>query len=68
MATSAHRLNILAGFFFPIATLSAVFGVNLVHGYEQKPGPGPFLTLVAAGLLAGFCLTMFLQRPAAKPE
>lgn len=68
MATSAHRLNVLAGFFFPIATLSAVFGVNVVHGFEKTPGPGPFLTLVAAGLVAGFCLTMFLQRPAAESE
>jgi hypothetical protein len=68
MATSAHRLNVLAGFFFPIATLSALFGVNLLHGYEQKPGPGPFFTLVAAGLVAGLCLTMFLRKPATKPE
>lgn len=63
MATAAHRLNLLAGFFFPMATLSAVFGVNLVHGLENKPGPLPFLAMVGAGLFSGIILTLFLQQP-----
>ena len=45
------------------ATLSAVFGVNLVHGLENKPGPLPFLGMVAAGLFSGIILTFFLQQP-----
>ncbi len=68
MATSAHRLNLLVGFFFPIATLSAVFGVNMLHGFEGKATRLPFLAMVGAGLLIGFCLTMFLQRPEAESE
>ena len=64
MATAAHRLNLLAGFFFPIATLSAVFGVNLIHGWEDHPGPIPFLALMGIGLLGGMVLTIFLQKPA----
>jgi hypothetical protein len=68
MATSAHRLNLLVGFFFPIATLSAVFGVNMVHGFETKSHPLPFLAMVCTGLLIGFCLTMFLKRPEAESE
>jgi hypothetical protein len=63
MAVAAHRLNILAALFFPIATLSAVFGVNLVHGWEQVPGPVPFLVLIGIGLLAGVILILFMRRP-----
>lgn len=60
MAIAAHRLNLLAAFFFPIATLSAVFGVNLLHGYEQVPPPIPFLAVMACGLLMGVVLTRFV--------
>ena len=63
MAVAAHRLNMLAGFFFPIATLCAIFGVNLEHKLEDLPGPLPFLLLVIVGLIAGAVLTVFLQSP-----
>jgi hypothetical protein len=63
MATAAHRLNLMAGFFFPIATLSAVFGVNLVHGWENQPGPIPFLVMIGLGLMGGVFLTLILQQP-----
>jgi hypothetical protein len=63
MAVASHRLNVLAAFFFPIATLSAIFGVNLQHGWEQQPGPGPFLALLAAGLACGFLLKGYVTRP-----
>lgn len=62
MATSAHRLNILAAFFFPVATLSAVLGVNLRHTFEERYAPYAFLTFVAAGLLCGIVLTLFIMR------
>jgi Mg2+ and Co2+ transporter CorA len=62
MAVSAHRLNLLAAFFFPIATLSAVFGVNLKHGWEEMPPPFYFLGLILAGLLCGGVLTMFITQ------
>ena len=63
MATAAHRLNLMAGFFFPIATLSAVFGVNMVHGWENQPGPIPFLVMIGLGLMGGVFLTLILQQP-----
>lgn len=34
MALSAHRLNTLAAFFFPIVTLSTIFGMNFTIPYQ----------------------------------
>jgi hypothetical protein len=64
MSVSAHRLNVLAAIFFPIATLSAIFGMNLAHGLEQSPSPLAFWSVLAAGLLMGILLTaMVIRRP-----
>ena len=64
MAVSAHRLNLLAAFFFPIATLCAVFGVNLQHGLETTSfDPLPFLGVLAIGLVFGAVLALFIARP-----
>jgi ABC-type polysaccharide/polyol phosphate export permease len=62
MALSAHRLNSLVAFFFPIATLTAVFGVNLRHGLEEAEPPYPFLILIVAGLILGAILNSFISR------
>lgn len=62
MAVASHRLNVLAAFFFPIATLSAVFGMNLQHGWENAPPPGPFLAMLAAGLAGGYALKRYISR------
>jgi hypothetical protein len=68
MAVSSHRLNMLVAFFFPIATLTAVFGANLSHPLEQIiPPPYAFLTVIGAGLLLGCSLAGYLlslARPA----
>jgi hypothetical protein len=67
MAVSTHRLNLLVAFFFPIATLMAVFGANLRHGLEswdQLRGPTPLLAVLAAGLVSGVILTGIVTRPA----
>lgn len=61
MAKSAHRLNLLAAFFFPLATLSAVFGVNLKFGLETSPPPFPFLVVVGMGLGMGCILAAFVN-------
>lgn len=56
MAVSAHRLNMLAAFFFPLATLSAIFGMTFTHGLEdwdRATAPLAFITLLAIGLLLG---------------
>lgn len=62
MSTSAHRLNMLASFFFPIVTLAAILGTNLRHGYEEFSTPLPFLTMLALGLVAGLLLQAYLRR------
>ena len=63
MAWSAHRLNRLAAFFFPIATLTSVFGVSLQHGLENVEPPWAFLGLISFGLLLGVIMTWFIGRP-----
>jgi hypothetical protein len=62
MEVASHRLNMLVAFFFPLATLSAILGVNLIHGYEsQENAPWPFLIFVATGTLLGLLLTAFIS-------
>lgn len=60
MELTAHRLNMLVAFFFPIATLTAIFGVNLDHGYEHAHAPYLFLGTIGVGLLLGLILTLFV--------
>jgi hypothetical protein len=70
MSVAAHRLNVLAAFFFPIVTLMAIFGANLQHGLEgwdKLNGPLPLIVVLAAGLLCGVVLTGFVTRPARRP-
>jgi hypothetical protein len=64
MAVAAHRLNLMAAFFFPLATLSAIFGVNLRHGLEPERFDSlwPFVSVTATGLLAGCVLALYLTR------
>ncbi len=60
MSVAAHRLNMLAAFFFPIVTLGTVFGMNFLHGYEQADPPGPFVVVIGVGLALGLVLTGIL--------
>ena len=65
MAIAAHRLNLLVAFFFPIATLSAIFGMDLGHGMENlddATAPVPLLAVIGMGLLLGTILTTFVTR------
>jgi hypothetical protein len=64
MAVAAHRLNLMAAFFFPLATLSAIFGVNLRHGLEPErfDSVWPFVLVTATGLFAGGVLALYLTR------
>lgn len=64
MAESAHRLNSLVAFFFPLATLSGLFGMSFNSGLEQIGGTLPFYGICLAGLLMGFLLlVLMLHRP-----
>ena len=74
MAAAAHRLNILAAIFFPIITLTAIFGVDLatmaaVFGFDihavRTPERMGFLLpgLILLSLIAGGILTRIIRRP-----
>ena len=39
MAVSAHRLNMLVAFFFPLATITTVFGMEIRSGLEKRTAP-----------------------------
>jgi hypothetical protein len=61
MALQSHRLNMLAAFFFPIATLMAIFGSELKHGLEAYvKDPLLFYIVLGAGLLLGMVLAGYL--------
>jgi len=66
MAVAAHRLNLLAATFFPIATLSAVynavFGLILAHGDQGWSSPALFWSLMCVGLVCGFVLARAISR------
>lgn len=69
MEFAAHRLNMLVAFFFPLATLSAILGVNVVHGLEGRHhAPLPFFLFVAAGVLLGLFLTGFIAMSMPRSE
>ena len=61
MAISAHRLNMLAAFFFPLATLSTILGVNMKIGIEELPPPWPFAIFLTVGLLCGTIMACFVR-------
>lgn len=67
MALASHRLNVLAAVFFPIVTISSIFGMNLPHGLENASfGPGLFWLTVIGGVVLGLLLKMaILDAPAA---
>lgn len=71
MAVSSYRLNILAAFFFPLATLSAFFGMNLTSGIEQWDRAHPALLMVgmlAVALAIGMILSRLITKPAKLPD
>ncbi len=61
MAVASHRLNIMAAVFFPLATLSAVFGTTLTDNWTWSESPYAFLLFVAGGLLVGIVLAVFVS-------
>jgi hypothetical protein len=61
LAVSAHRLNMLAAFFLPIATLTAIFGTNLTHPLERYiPPPYAFFGVISTGAVLGALLAGYL--------
>lgn len=68
MAIAAHRLNLLAAFFFPMATLSAILGMNIPTGLERLPPPFGLLLVLVGGGICGGLLMQFLARPTGRSE
>lgn len=69
MAVASYRLNLLVAFFFPIATLAGIFGMNLHSGLEemsQEKGPILLVSILLCGLVAGLLLTLFVAIPGPK--
>jgi hypothetical protein len=62
MAAAAHKLNLLVAFFFPLATLTAVFGMNFRSGLEGKLAPWSFVSVLCLGLVSGMILTRFVTK------
>lgn len=65
MAVSAHRLNVLVAFFFPLATVAGILGMNLKHGLEdadRTSGPWPLVSVLGFGLITGVLLALFVTR------
>lgn len=74
MASASHRLNLLAGLFLPLATLSSVFGVSFNHPGKDGEVPLPlwhnaylpFWTMVAVGLVSGIAIAFVTERNSRK--
>jgi len=73
MAVASHRLNILAAVFFPIATVAAIFGLDLetlsaILGRDSQSLvqggllPPLFIGLIVGGLAIGALLTFLINR------
>jgi hypothetical protein len=71
MEASAHRLNLLAGFFFPLVTICAILGVDMStlsalmqreEGALSSSGTVPFIFLgvIALGMLIGSLLMIVI--------
>jgi len=74
MAFASHRLNILAAIFFPVATVAAIFGIDLqtlsaILGRDQESLldtgllPPLLLGLIFGGLVLGALITLMINRP-----
>ena len=60
-AQASHRPNIIAAIFFPILAFAAIFGMNLEHGFEQKPH-WFFWLFVAIGIALGIVMKSLIFR------
>lgn len=64
MNVAAHRLNIMAAIFFPLATLGGIFGTTLTDGWSWSQSAAPFALFLTAGLVCGAVLAIFVSRQA----
>jgi Mg2+ and Co2+ transporter CorA len=63
MTVAAHRLSILAAVFFPLVTLTSIFGMNLDSGIISTLGEeSSFWVVIITGLVIGGILAALLRR------
>lgn len=67
-AQATHRLNLLAAFFLPLATISGIFGTTLTDNWPWAESFIPFLLMLGFGLMSGSVLVLVLASAGAKPE
>jgi hypothetical protein len=67
-AAAQTKLNVLAALTLPLMTLATVFGMNLLSGFEQSLGGRAFWVVLAAGLVLGYAVRVWVSTAAAKPE
>jgi hypothetical protein len=68
MLVSAHRLNVMAAFFFPFATLGAIFGTTLTDNWAWSQNGLAFAIFIGVGCVTGTILAAFISRPAGYTE
>ena len=71
MAVAAHRLNVMAALFLPLATISAVLGMNLSPTYTEYVSPNVLMVSVVVGsLILGAIIAGSLPKPSwlAEPD
>ena len=68
MSVAGYRLNLLAAAFFPIATIGAIFGMNLKHGLEGETNVALFWLLLVVGLMSGLVLAGLIARKPVRPK
>ena len=62
IATSGHKLNLIAALFLPVTAIATIFGMNLHHGLERTLAPFLFWGVLAAAFLVGFAIRGGLGR------
>ncbi len=61
MADAQHKLNLLAAVTFPLMAVAALFGMNLLHGYENEP-PVVFWSVLGIGVIIGIYTQKWVTR------
>ena len=61
MASTSHRLNLLAALFLPLTALASVFGMEIHPGIADTPLA--FLVICLTGVIIGVGLSFLINRP-----
>ncbi len=61
MAVSAHKLNMMAALFFPLATLSGIFGTTLTDNWSWSESAANFWFFLAGGTVTGILLAFYVR-------